>query len=77
MKVDTFQKIFVAVDDSKISIKAFQYAYLLAHNSRTPLQIVQVVEEFGNVGCSISKELVMTGQEILQKYKPNSSLRSL
>jgi nucleotide-binding universal stress UspA family protein len=33
------------------------------------LQIVHVVEEFGNVGYSISKELEMTGKEILKKYE--------
>lgn len=62
-------KILVAVDDSKISNKAFQYACLLARNIRMPLQIVHVVEEFSNVGYSISKELDMTGKEILQKYE--------
>jgi nucleotide-binding universal stress UspA family protein len=69
LKVEAFRSILVAVDDSEISDKAFQYACLLARNSDMPLQIVHVVEEPVSVGYSISKELERTGKEILQKYE--------
>lgn len=69
LKVEAFRRILVAVDDSEISEKVFQCACLLARNSEEPLKIVHVLEEPANVGYSISKELEMTGKDILQKYK--------
>lgn len=69
LKRKTLTKILVAVDASEYSSKAFQYACMLAQNTGNHLQILNVIEEYVNVGYSILKQLQKSSKEILQKYE--------
>jgi nucleotide-binding universal stress UspA family protein len=68
LKRKTPTKILVAVDASEYSRKAFEYACMLARNTGNHLQILNVIEEYVNVGYSIFKQLQKTSKEILRKY---------
>ena len=67
-------RILVAVDGSKYSQKAFEYALYLAGKCRCVLIIVNVIEEFVTVGHSISKELKHQAQEMLQQYESRNTI---
>ena len=69
MKGNTFPKVLVAVDGSQYSNKAFQYACGLARNNEIPLHILNVIEEYVDIGHSISRELEKTSKEILHEYQ--------
>jgi nucleotide-binding universal stress UspA family protein len=62
------KQILIAVDTSEYSNKAFKYACNLARDSESELQILHVIENFVDVGYSISKELENTGRRTLHKY---------
>jgi nucleotide-binding universal stress UspA family protein len=73
-------KILVGIDGSDYSDKAFEYAIFLASRSKSNLLIVNVLEEYGNVGYSISKELEQQSKELLEMYRlkaEKSNLSSL
>ena len=53
MKGKTFPKVLVAVDQAQYSNKAFQYACGLARNNEIPLHILNVIEEYVDIGHSI------------------------
>lgn len=61
--------ILVAIDASEHSNKAFKYACVLARNSESHLQILHVIEDYVNVGYSITRELENTGNKLLHKYE--------
>lgn|SRR5574341_1296389 len=69
MKRKTSPHVLVAIDGSEYSRKAFQYACVFARNFETPLVILNVVEEYVDIGFSISKQLERTSKEILHKYE--------
>ena len=60
-KKKTSSKILVAIDGSEYSPKAFEYACKLAKNNNAQLQIMNVVEEYMNVGYSISRQFRQVG----------------
>jgi nucleotide-binding universal stress UspA family protein len=62
-------KILVGIDGSQYADKAFEYATFLASKCESNLLIVNVLEEFSNVGYSISKELERQGKELLEIYR--------
>jgi nucleotide-binding universal stress UspA family protein len=62
-------KILVAIDGSKHADKAFEYASDLAKKAEARLLIIHVLEELGNIGYSIAKELELRDREMLQKYQ--------
>jgi nucleotide-binding universal stress UspA family protein len=62
-------KVLVAVDGSKNSDIAFEYACDLAKNAGASLLILHVFEELGTVGYSINKEIERDNREMLQKYQ--------
>ena len=62
-------KILVAVDGSEYGDKAFEYATQLIKNHRSLLIIVHIIEEYVNIGQSISNELKKDSNRILQEYK--------
>lgn len=68
-KKKTSSKILVAIDGSEYSPKAFEYACKLAKNNNAQLQIMNVVEEYMNVGYSISRQLDRSAKELLRKYE--------
>ena len=74
MKGKTFPKVLVAVDGSQSSNKAFQYACGLARNNEIPLHILNVIEEYVDIGHSISKELEKTSKEILNEYQVRANV---
>ena len=61
-------RILIAVDGSEQAEKAFQYACYLGERCKALLLLVYVVEEFANIGYSISKEVEQEKEEMLQKY---------
>jgi nucleotide-binding universal stress UspA family protein len=69
MKGKLSPHVLVAIDGSEYSRKAFQYACSFARNYQIPLVILNVVEEYVDVGYSISKQLERTSKEILHKYE--------
>ena len=69
MKGKTSAKVLVAIDGSQYSNKAFQYACVLARNNEIPLHILNVIEEYVDIGHSISRELEKTSKEILHEYQ--------
>lgn len=69
MKSKTSPHVLVAIDGSEYSRKAFQYACVFARNFEIPLVILNVVEEYVDIGYSISKQLERTSKEILHKYE--------
>jgi nucleotide-binding universal stress UspA family protein len=68
-KKRTGYKILVAIDGSRYSPKALDYACKIAKIDNAQLQIINVVEEYFNIGLSISRQLDRTSKEILQEYK--------
>jgi nucleotide-binding universal stress UspA family protein len=73
-------KILVAVDGSDYSDKAFEYAIIMSKNHKSLLLIVHIIEEFVNIGHSISNQLEQDSHLILQKYQTkakNEGLQSL
>jgi nucleotide-binding universal stress UspA family protein len=69
VKVKKTPKILVAIDASEYSMKAFRYACMLAKCTGSSLQILNGIEDYVNVGYSISKELAKSSKEILRKYE--------
>ncbi|HEX6646477.1 MAG TPA: universal stress protein [Nitrososphaeraceae archaeon] len=61
-------KILVAVDGSKYSDKAFEYAISIMQNHKQQLLIVHVIENLGNIGYSNFNQLKQDSQIILHKY---------
>lgn len=61
-------KILIAVDGSKYSDKAFEYAISIIQNHKQQLLIVHVIENLGNIGYSNFNQLKQDSQIILQKY---------
>lgn len=70
-------KILVGIDGSQYSDKAFEYAIFLASRCKSNLLIVNVLEEYGNVGYSISKELERQSKELLETYRQKAKKSSL
>jgi nucleotide-binding universal stress UspA family protein len=70
-------KILVGIDGSQYSDKAFKYAIFLASRCKSNLLIVNVLEEYGNVGYSISKELERQSKELLETYRQKAKKSSL
>jgi nucleotide-binding universal stress UspA family protein len=68
-KNQIISRILVAVDGSQYSEKAFEYGLYLASKCRCALLLVHVIEEFVNVGYSISGELKHQSQVMLQQYE--------
>ena len=70
-------KILVGIDGSQYADKAFEYAIILASRCKSNLLIVNVLEEYGNVGYSISKELERHGKELLEMYRQRAEKSGL
>ncbi len=70
-------KILVGIDGSQYSDKAFEYAIFLASRCKSNLLIVNVLEEYGNVGYSISKELERQSKVLLETYRQKAKKSSL
>ena len=70
-------KILVGVDGSDYSDKAFEHAIFLASRCKSILLIVNVLEEYGNVGYSISKELEQQSRELLEMYRQKAEKANL
>jgi nucleotide-binding universal stress UspA family protein len=64
-----FSKILVGINGSEDSDKAFEHACFLSQKSRAQLLILHVLEEFPNIGYSISKALETYSKDILRKYE--------
>lgn len=75
-KNQIISRILVAVDGSQYSEKAFEYGLYLAAKCRCALLIVHVIEEFVNVGYSISGELKHQSQVMLQQYESRAKQSS-
>lgn len=69
MKRKRISSILVAIDGSEYSDKAFEYACELSIMKNIPLKIINVVEEYANVGYSILRELKKSSREMLHEYK--------
>ena len=61
-------KIFVAVDGSEYSDKAFEYAASMIHDHKQQLLIVRIIENLKNIGYSNLNQLKKDSQTILKKY---------
>lgn len=70
-------KILVAVDGSKYSDKAFEYAISIMQNHKQQLLIVHVIENLGNIGYSNFNQLKQDSQIILQKYLTKAESKGL
>ena len=70
-------KILVAIDGSEYGDKAFEYATQLIKNHRSLLIIVHIIEEYVNIGQSISNELKKDSTRILQEYKTKAEDKGL
>jgi nucleotide-binding universal stress UspA family protein len=70
-------KILVGIDGSEYSDKAFEYAIFLASRCKSDLLIVNVLEEYSNVGYSISKELEQQSKELLEMYRQRAEKSNL
>ena len=70
-------KILVGIDGSQYADKAFEYAIFLASRCKSNLLIVNVLEEYGNVGYSISKELERQGKQLLETYRQRAEKSGL
>ena len=70
-------KILVGIDGSEYSDKAFEYAIILASRCKSNLLIVNVLEEYDNVGYSISKELERQSKELLETYRQRAEKSGL
>jgi nucleotide-binding universal stress UspA family protein len=69
LKPKKIPSILVAIDGSKFSDKAFEYACELSTMRNIPLIIINVVEEYATVGHSILRELKKSSKRMLQEYK--------
>ena len=70
-------KILVAVDGSKYSDKAFEYATSIIQNHKQQLLIVHIIENLGNIGYSNLNQLKQDSQKILQKYTTKAESKGL
>lgn len=70
-------KILVAVDGSKYSDKAFEYAISIIQNYKQQLLIVHVIENLGNIGYSNLNQLKQDSQIILHKYITKAESKGL
>jgi nucleotide-binding universal stress UspA family protein len=70
-------KILVGIDGSEYSDKAFEYAISLASRCKSDLLIVNVLEEYDNVGYSISKELERQSKDLLETYRHRAEKSNL
>lgn len=70
-------KILVAVDGSKYSDKAFEYAISIIQNHKQQLLILHVIENLGNIGYSNFNQLKQDSQIILQKYITKAESKGL
>ena len=70
-------KILVAVDGSKYSDKAFEYATSIIQNHEQQLLILHVIENSGNIGYSNLNQLKQDSQIILQKYITKAERKGL
>ncbi len=70
-------KILIAVDGSKYSDKAFEYAISIIQNHKQQLLIVHVIENLGNIGYSNFNQLKQDSQIILQKYITKAESKGL
>jgi nucleotide-binding universal stress UspA family protein len=70
-------KILVAVDGSKYSDKAFEYAISIIQNYKQQLLIVHVIENLGNIGYSNFNQLKQDSQIILHKYITKAESKGL
>lgn len=70
-------KILVAVDGSKYSDKAFEYATSIIQNHKQQLLIVHIIENLGNIGYSHLNQLKQDSQKILQKYTTKAESKGL
>ncbi len=70
-------KILVAVDGSKYSDKAFEYATSIIQNHKQQLLIVHVIENSGNIGYSNLNQLKQDSQIIFQKYITEAESKGL
>ncbi|HEX2408746.1 MAG TPA: universal stress protein [Nitrososphaeraceae archaeon] len=70
-------KILVAVDGSKYSDKAFEYATSIIQNHKQQLLIVHVIENSGNIGYSNLNQLKQDSQIIFQKYITEAGSKGL
>jgi nucleotide-binding universal stress UspA family protein len=70
-------KILVGIDGSEYSDKAFEYAIFLSSRCESNLLVVNVLEEYGNVGYSISKELEQQSKELLEMYRQKAEKSNL
>ena len=70
-------KILVAVDGSKYSDKAFEYASSIIENHQQQLLLVHIIENVDNIGYSNFNQLKQDSQRILQKYKTKKESNGL
>ena len=70
-------KILVAVDGSKYSDKAFEYATSIIQNHKQQLLIVHVIENSGSIGYSNLNQLKQDSQSIFQKYITKAESKGL
>ncbi|MGH9982044.1 MAG: universal stress protein [Nitrososphaeraceae archaeon] len=70
-------KILVAVDGSKYSDKAFEYATSIIQNHKQQLLIVHVIENSGNIGYSNLNQLKQDSQRIVQQYLTKAESKGL
>lgn len=72
-------KILVAVDGSKYSDKAFEYAASMIHNHKKQQQllIVHIIENLGNIGYSNLNQLKQDSQIILKRYITKAESKGL
>ena len=70
-------KILVAVDGSKYSDKAFEYATSIIQNHKQQLLIVHIIENSGNIGYSNLNQLKQDSQIIFQKYITEAESKGL
>lgn len=70
-------KILVAVDGSKYSDKAFEYATNTIKTHKQQLIIVHIIENLGNIGYSNLNQLKQDSHIMLQKYISNAESKGL
>ena len=70
-------KIFVAVDGSEYSDKAFEYGASMIHDHKQQLLIVRIIENLKNIGYSNLNQLKQDSQTILKKYITKAESKGL
>ena len=72
-------KILVAVNGSKYSDKAFEYAASMIHDHKKQQQllIVHIIENLGNIGYSNLNQLKQDSQIILKRYITKAESKGL